>query len=124
MLAVFDVCTGLIWYSVTQSEAAIVEALAEQDDVGQGVIDCENDLKLSVGVALEMGSRAQTHHSRQHLLCYSTNDVCEITEEPYYDKLDAETLSTASPEILDDLRRENHNPACCCVSVSERSIAF
>ena len=69
---------------------------------------------------------AETHHRGQNLLHDGANDVGEVTGEPYYDKLDTEAFCAAAPEVLDDLRREDHDPTCCfCISQEEiRSMAI
>lgn len=64
----------LVWSWIPKCETAIVEALGEKDDVGNGVVD------------------GQDNHRREHLLCNSADDVGKVTEKPYYDEFDAQTF--------------------------------
>jgi hypothetical protein len=53
----------------------------------------------------------QTHHSGKNSLHDCTDDIGEISQEPYDHKLYTQTLSAAASEVFDDLRREDDDPA-------------
>lgn len=93
------VALGLGWWGcrrghvVSQGKAAVVEALGQQDHVGDGVVDGEND------------------HGGQHALQHGAQNVEDIAEQPDDDKLDGEAFGAAAAEVLDDLGREDDDPA-------------
>ena len=53
------------------------------------------------------------HHCRQNTLQDSTEDVKDISHQPYNDKLNRESVGTAALEILNDLRREDDDCDAC-----------
>lgn len=79
---------------VPQGEAPVVEALHHQDDVGNGVVDGEDD------------------HGGQHALQHGAQDVEDIAQQPHDDELDRQAFRAAAAEVFDDLGREDDDPAC------------
>jgi hypothetical protein len=53
----------------------------------------------------------KTYHGGKNSLHDCTDDVGEISQEPYDDKLYTQTFSAAASEVFDDLRREDDDPA-------------
>lgn len=49
----------------------------------------------------------QVYHCRQNALHDGANDVEDITQQPYNDELDRESICAAALEVLYDLRRED-----------------
>lgn len=78
---------------IMPSESAIVEALAEENNVGERIVNGKND------------------HGGEDALKDSAKDVEDISEEPDDDELDRQGVGIASLEVLDDLRGEDDDPA-------------
>ena len=78
---------------VGEGEAAVVEALAEQDNVRERVVDCQND------------------HGREDALEHGSEDVEDIAREPDDDEEEGEAVGRTAAEVFDDLGREHYYPA-------------
>ena len=74
---------------VVPGEAAVVETLAEEDDVRQQVVHGQND------------------HGRQDALKDAANDIEEVAQAPDDDELYGEGLGATAAEILEDLGGED-----------------
>lgn len=61
--------------------------------------------------ARDLQKNEVTYHSRQNSLQYRTQNIEHITGEPNNNELQTQSISGASPEILNNLRREDNNPA-------------
>lgn len=90
-VVVFDERLGR---GVGEGEAAVVEALAEQDDVCERVVDCQDD------------------HGWEDALEHGSQDVEDIAGEPDDDEEEGETVCRTAAEVFDDLGGEDHDPAC------------
>lgn len=90
-VVVFDEGLGR---GVGEGEAAVVEALAKQDDVCEGVVDCQDD------------------HGWEDALEHGSQDVEDIAGEPDDDEEEGETVCRTAAEVFDDLGGEDHDPAC------------
>lgn len=77
---------------VPPSKALVVEALPQEDDVGDSVVDGEYE------------------HCREDALEHGAEDVEDIAQQPGNDELDREAVGRFSSEVLYDLRGENYNP--------------
>lgn len=86
------VVEGLGW-CVGEGEAAVVEALTEQDDVGERVVDGEDN------------------HGRENALEHGSEDVEHIAGKPDDDEEEGEAVGRTAPEVFDDLRGEYDDPA-------------
>lgn len=87
------VCLGEGWSRlVAPRESAVVEQLAEQYNVGNGVVYRQDD------------------HCGKHSLQYSAEYIEYISQQPNDDELNGEGIGAASLEVLYDLRREHDNP--------------
>lgn len=79
---------------VLPREAPVVEALSEEDYVGDGVVDGQDD------------------HGGQDALQDCAEDVEDIAGEPDDDELEGQSVGCAAAEVLDDLGAEDDDPAC------------
>lgn len=77
---------------VSQGEAAIVEDLAQKHNVGESVVDGEND------------------HGGQNALQDGAEDVEDISSEPDDDEDDRQSFGRAAAEVFNDLGRKHHHP--------------
>ena len=98
-------------------ESAVVEALSQQYDIRECVVNGQDDrFDVSFGFSQAQG-KLITHHCRKNSLHDSTNDIGEISKQPYDHKFYAQTFSAATSEVFNDLRREHDDPAgYYCVS--------
>lgn len=77
---------------ITPSETLVVEALPQQHEVGNGVVDGEDE------------------HRRQDALEDGAEDVEDIAQQPDDDELDREAVGRVSSEVFYYLGREDDNP--------------
>lgn len=78
---------------IAECEPTIVENLKDENDVGKGVVDSEDD------------------HGGQDPLQDAADDVEDVARQPDDDEGDGEALGGRAAEVLDDLRGEYHDPA-------------
>ena len=78
---------------IRQSKAPVVEALGEENDIGDSIVDGQDD------------------HRGLNFLQDGSEDVEDIAEEPGDKEEQGEAIGRGAPEILDDLRAKYNNPA-------------
>jgi hypothetical protein len=79
---------------VRQPESTVIEDLTQKDNVCQRVIYGQDD------------------HGRQNTLKNSSEDIEDISRQPYDNEHNRKSFSRPTSEVLDDLRGENNYPAC------------
>ncbi len=122
---------------VAPCESSVVKALAKQDDVSDGVVNCEDDLEYQtvsfLGDAHPLEGEGKVtreeegktpYHRRKNALHDGTQDVEDITNQPYNDELNGESICIAALKVLNNLRREDDDcllelVPCCEKSGSE-----
>ena len=82
--------TGLGWWDnlIAPGETAVVEALCEENEVGDGVIYREDDLGQKVSsIRNQLACGMITYHRGENILQDSAQDVEDISEQPDNEKL-------------------------------------
>lgn len=78
---------------IPQPETRIIKILRQQHNIRQRIINRQNQ------------------HRGQNILQYSAKNIEDISEKPDDDEFHTQTLGRTSPEIFDDLGREDDDPA-------------
>ena len=77
---------------IPQREAPVVKALRQEHDIGDGVVDGEDD------------------HCRQDILQNGAENVEDVAEEPDDNEVQRQAIGGAAAEVLDDLGGEDDDP--------------
>ena len=96
---------------ITPCESTVVEALGQQYNVCQGIVDGQNNLEVKK-LASKVPNVLRTempYHCRQNALHDGADNVEDISEQPDNDELDREGICAATLEVLNNLRREDDN---------------
>ena len=83
---------GRFHHLVLQCEALVVEALRQQHDIGDSIVDGQYD------------------HSGEDILEDGAEDIKDVADEPDDYELQGQAVGGAATEVLDDLRGEYDDP--------------
>jgi len=91
-------------------KSSVVEALKQKNDIGDCIIYGKDSLRHQLAKPYNCAELGSVHyHGRKDSLEHGSEDVEDITEQPYYNELYRQPIGTASLEVLYDLRRKNHH---------------
>jgi hypothetical protein len=103
------VCLGRGWSRlVAPRKSAVVEQLAEQYNVGNGVVYRKDYLEADKSASRQR-SREQwrpAYHCGENSLQYGAEDIEDISQQPHDDELNGEGIGATPLEVLYDLRRK------------------